>query len=251
MVDTLGWRCKFGVVTPSTNTVVQPEYDDLRPPGVTNHIGRMHIPDDPVASDADFDELIRRIDAALEAALDGVLTCKPDHIILGISAESIWGGGLEPSRRIVERIHARAGFPIGVTQAADALPAALRALGVKRRIGLVTPYFPVAERHLREFIEEIGYELVRSRHLGCRSPTLIGHVTPPELRDALREVDGADIEAIIQFGANLPMGRIAVEAESWLCKPVIAVNTASYWHALRTRGIADRKFGFGRLFWEH
>jgi hypothetical protein len=57
---------KFGVVTPSTNTVVQPEYDDLRPPGVTNHIARMHIADDPVGSDADFDTLIAAIDQALE-----------------------------------------------------------------------------------------------------------------------------------------------------------------------------------------
>ena len=33
MADVLGWRCKFGVVTPSTNTVVQPEYDEMRPRG--------------------------------------------------------------------------------------------------------------------------------------------------------------------------------------------------------------------------
>ena len=51
MPDILGWRCKFGVVTPSTNTVVQPEYDDMRPAGVTNHVARMHIPNDPVRSD--------------------------------------------------------------------------------------------------------------------------------------------------------------------------------------------------------
>ena len=50
LADTLGWRMKFGVVTPSTNTVVQPEYDDLRPPGVTNHIARMHIPTIPSAA---------------------------------------------------------------------------------------------------------------------------------------------------------------------------------------------------------
>ena len=43
MVDYLGYRAKMGVTTPSTNTVVQPEYDDMRPPGVTNHLGRMHI----------------------------------------------------------------------------------------------------------------------------------------------------------------------------------------------------------------
>ena len=38
MVDTLGWRGKFGVITPSTNTVVQPEYDAICPAGVTTHM---------------------------------------------------------------------------------------------------------------------------------------------------------------------------------------------------------------------
>ena len=79
--DVLGWRCKIGVVTPSTNTVVQPEYDDMRPDGVTNHLARMHIPNDPVRSDADFDELIRRIDVALEGAVERVLTAAPDHLV--------------------------------------------------------------------------------------------------------------------------------------------------------------------------
>ena len=36
MRDYLAWRLAFGVTTPSTNTVVQPEYDDMRPAGVTN-----------------------------------------------------------------------------------------------------------------------------------------------------------------------------------------------------------------------
>ena len=31
MRDYLAWRLAFGVTTPSTNTVVQPEYDDMRP----------------------------------------------------------------------------------------------------------------------------------------------------------------------------------------------------------------------------
>ena len=38
MRDYLAWRLAFGVTTPSTNTVVQPEYDDMRPAGVTNHL---------------------------------------------------------------------------------------------------------------------------------------------------------------------------------------------------------------------
>ncbi|MGE0714778.1 MAG: IgiC [Alphaproteobacteria bacterium] len=249
-MDTLAWRLKIGVVTPSTNTVVQPEYDDLRPAGVTNHIGRMHIPDQPVESDADFERMMAGIDAALEDAIERVMTCRPDHLVLGISAESIWGGGLAPARRIAERVRTRFG-DIGLTQAADALPAALKALGIKRRISLVTPYFPVAAPHIRGFVGEIGLEAVRLCHLSCRSPVLIAHVTEDQLRAALREVDGPDVEAIVQFGANLPMARLAAEAERWLGKPVIAVNVATYWHALRSNGIADRKHGFGRLMWEH
>ena len=40
MTDALGYRAKFGVLGPSTNTIVQPEFDDLRVPGVTNHYSR-------------------------------------------------------------------------------------------------------------------------------------------------------------------------------------------------------------------
>jgi maleate isomerase len=249
MTDTIGWRRVFGVVTPSTNTVVQPEYDDLRPAGVTNHISRMYIPDDPVHSDADFNELIRRIDASLEDAVTSVLTCRPHHLILGISAESIWGGGTEPSRRIAERVRAKAG-DLPLTQAADAIPAALSAYGGCKRIGLLTPYFPVAHAHLETFFHELDCEVTRAVHLECGSPTGIAQTSIATLANALRRIDGPDVDAIVQFGANLPMARLAAEAERWLNKPVIAVNAATYWFALRSSGIRDKIEGSGRLFAE-
>jgi maleate isomerase len=247
--DLLAWRKKFGVVTPSTNTIVQPEYDDMRPPGVTNHISRMHIPDEPHVSDADMNETVKRIDAALEAALERVMTCRPDALVLGISGESIWGGGTAQSRNIAQRVRKIAG-DLPLAQAADAIPAALKALGIKKRIGVISPYYSSGQGYLKMFWDEIGYEAVRTVNLNAKSPVLIAHATREELNAALREVDGKDIEAIVQFGANLPFGRIAAEAEGFLGKPVIAVNTATYWHALRTNGIQDRKYGYGRLLWE-
>lgn len=247
--DVLGWRCKIGVVTPSTNTIVQPEYDDLRPDGVTNHVARMHIPNDPVRSDADFDELIRRIDGALEAALERVMTASPDHIVLGISAESIWGGGLAAAAAIKERvIRLTGGLPF--TQAAEALPAALNAYGTGPRIAVLTPYFPTAETHIRAYVEELGYRLVATRHLARPSPVEIATTPIATLRQALSELNTPETDAIIQFGANLPMGRLAAAAELAFGKPVIAVNTATYWHALRSIGIPDRKQGYGRLMSE-
>jgi maleate isomerase len=44
MGDVLGWRCRFGVMGPSTNTVVQPDFDAMRPAGVTNHYSRIFTP---------------------------------------------------------------------------------------------------------------------------------------------------------------------------------------------------------------
>ena len=45
MRDVLGWRCKFGVLGPSTNTIVQPDFEMMRPPGVTNHYSRIFTPE--------------------------------------------------------------------------------------------------------------------------------------------------------------------------------------------------------------
>jgi maleate isomerase len=66
----------------------------------------------------------------------------------------------------------------------------------------------------------------------------------------LHQLDGPDVDALIQVGTNLSMVRLAAEAEQWLGKPVIAINTATYWHALRANGITDRIEGFGRLLAE-
>jgi maleate isomerase len=92
VADSLGYRKKFGVVAPSTNTAVQPEYDDMRPRGVTNHFGRIHIPNDPIRDDDDFSQLLANIRRAMFAAIDQVMTCEPDYLILGMSSETFWDG---------------------------------------------------------------------------------------------------------------------------------------------------------------
>ena len=82
--DTLGYRKTFGVVAPSTNTSVQPEYDDFRPRGVTNHFARIDIPNDPVHSDADFDQLMKNIRGSLEEAIARGTDLDCDVAICGV-----------------------------------------------------------------------------------------------------------------------------------------------------------------------
>ena len=54
MTDVLGWRALFGILGPSTNTVVQPEFDQMRPTGVTNHYSRIFTPNANAVSNDTF-----------------------------------------------------------------------------------------------------------------------------------------------------------------------------------------------------
>lgn len=247
MRDYLAWRMAFGVTTPSTNTVVQPEYDDMRPPGVTNHLGRMVIPDLSIKNTEDFNHSIDLIDAALEEAVDQVMDCKPNAFVLGISALAVWGGNAEWGEELKARIRKVAGWDIPVALASDAIVAALKAHGIKGKIAVMEPYYPSIEPRLQGVLNPHGVEIVRFNHMRGKSPASYSILTAQEMIAAMKSIDGDDIEAILQFGANLPMARLADEAERWLNKPVISVNVATYWHALRMNGIQDRMFGFTKL----
>ncbi len=248
MVDSLGWRKLFAVVAPSTNTSVQPEFDDMRPRGVTNHFLRVWIPDDPVESDDDFNKLMENIRRELDSAVERVLTCRPDYLVMGMSSETFWGG-LEASIELRERVEKLSG--LRVAMGSDACQAALKCYGDIRRVAVLTPYWPVGDRNVLRFFTDCGFEVVRLKGLKCTSPVQIAHASEAELRDALVALDGPDVEAIIQVGTNLAMARLAGEAERWFSKPVLAINTATYWYALRDCGIDDAIQGFGTLLSDH
>jgi maleate isomerase len=228
---------------------VQPEYDDMRPRGVTNHFCRIPIPDTAVTDDASFMVMLNNIRDATMGAVDVAMTMSPDHLIMGMSAETFWdgkGGSERLHRRMVERTGG-----VGVTMGSRAVEAALKAYGSIRRLGIITPYTPAGDLQVRRFFEDLGYEVAHLEGLKSASPMLIAHESPQKLKQAFLAVDGPDVDALIQCGTNLACARVAAAAEFWLEKPVVAINTATYWHALRTNGIDDRIDGFGSLLLEH
>jgi maleate isomerase len=239
---------KFAVVAPSTNTSVQPEFEDMRPFGVTNHFSRISIPDTRVVDDETFMVMLDNIRAGTLEAIDVALSMDPGCVVMGMSAETFWDGadGAEHLQaRIVERAK---GLP--VIMGSTAVQAALEAYNGIRKLGVITPYAPVGDAQVRRFFEDIGYEVTHLKGLKSPSPMLIAHETPQTLKRAAEEVsDGVD--AVVQCGTNLAFAKVAMMAEFWLEKPVIAINTATYWHALRTMGIRDRMDGFGALLRDH
>lgn len=247
MTDVLGHRAVFGVIGPSTNTVVQPDMEAMRPPGITNQYARIFVTDPDALSDEDFLAGTTLIAHGTLDAVRSVMTCKPDYLVMGMSAVTFYGGiaGGEAFKRQIEDV---AG--IGVSIGSESLVAALRAYGGVRRVGFVSPYFPVANAEVRRYLGECGFETVRDIPLLCRCWTDIAKVPEARLETILAELDGDDVDALIQVGTNLSMVGLAARTEARLGKPVIAINSATYWHALRTNGFDDEVPGHGRLLEE-
>jgi maleate isomerase len=247
MADAQGWRRKFGVMGPSTNTIVQPDFDAMRPFGVTNHYSRIFTPDAGALSNATFRAGIQVIGDNVLDAVRSVCTSRPDYLVMGMSAITFFGG-IKGADAFIQSVEAVSGLSISIGSHATA--AALRAYGGVRRIAILSPYWPVMNDAVRGYFEEQGFTTVRDIALQCRSWTGIAEVTTAQCREALRRLDGDDVDALVQVGTNLSMVRLAAAAELWLGKPVVAINTATYWHALRANGITDKVAGFGRLLEE-
>jgi maleate isomerase len=247
MRDVLGYRAKVGVVVPSTNTTMEPELYLMAPPGVTFHGARMLVGRPAVGSAAEARAFVEGMRAALDDAVRQVATLEPDHVLIGMSALSFMDG-VEGHRRLKEAL--RDATAAAITTAAEAADAALRAYGV-RRIGLLSPHPPLMDAHYHRFFAEAGYQVVAFRRIEVASSLAIAGVDEPTIRPMLVELAEAGVEAIVQVGTDLAMARLADEAERWLGTPVVAINAAMLWHALRARGIADRVAGFGALLREH
>ena len=249
MRDVLGWRKKFGVMGPSTNTVVQPDFDMMRPAGVTNHYSRIYTPNAQAVSNESFMAGANVIADNTLDAVRSVMTCAPDYLVMGMSAVTFFGGS-KGADAFQEKIAREAG--VGVSIGSHSCTAALKAYGGVKRIAFLTPYFPAANEQVAKYFTDSGFTVVRDICLKCPSWTGIAEVPPETCRDKIIALNGngTDVDAIVQVGTNLSMVRLAAAAELWLGKPVIAINTATYWHALRQNGIDDKIPGFGRLLEE-
>jgi len=252
MENYIGHRAKVGVIIPSTNTAV--EYDlqrftaaGLR--GVTWHPGRFFVEHTDLSTDENFVHFLELIRETIPLSVRDVMTCNPTHIMMGMSAETFWGG-IEGNEAFIGRIQEQIG-DLGLTTGANAVIDALEAFGGVRRISVLTPYQPVGDENVLRFFTESGYEVAHVHGLRCENTTDAIAGTPfSRVFEAVRAIDGDDVDAIVQVGTNLSTGDVFPTIEKMLGKPVLPINVATVWHALRHSGVDDRFDGLGRLFEE-
>jgi maleate isomerase len=247
MPDLLGYRAKIGVVVPSTNTTMEPEMHSMAPAGVTFHTARLYLAQSSVRTPQEAQKAAAAFQDALQIAIRDVVTAELDHLMIGVSALSFMDG-VAGGQRFEENLKQMTRVPI--TTASTAAIAALRRYDVQR-IGILSPHPAMFDEHYFRFFFESGYQVTKLHRLDCPTTLAIAMVEEATIRAALRDLIEAGSEAIVQVGTDLVITRLADEAERWLGRPVLAVNAAMLWHALRAHDIQDRLLGLGSLLRTH
>jgi maleate isomerase len=245
----IGERARIGIAIPSTNIAVEYDCQRIIPEGVTWHFGRFFIEMRDLSDDAGFLRFVEAIQDTIPLSMRDLVTAEITYAMMGMSAETFWGGraGNEAFQAGIREI---IGPDMGLTTGAEAADAALKAFGIQD-IAVLTPYQPVADEQVRTFFGESGYNIKRLHGLKCDSAHGIANTPRAQVLDIImNELDGDDIDAIVQVGTNLSTIDMFPTLEHQLGKPMIAINVALIWHALRAAGIDDKFFGRGRLLEE-
>lgn len=249
-------RARIGVLIPSTNTGVEYDLAKFGLTGVSWHPSRFWIElknwaDEGKKTGDDentvFERFLEMMRGEMPMGIKNVLSAKITHLMLGMSAETFWGG-MEGNVAFEKDIKDQIGS-LGLTTGAAACRDALKLFKAKR-ISVLTPYPPVGDNNVRRFFDEIGFEVKHIAGLNCVSATAIAETPIKQVIDAIKAIDGDDVDAIIQCGTNLSTVDLFPTLEHWLEKPLIPINVATIWHALRASGINDQVIGKGRLMEE-
>jgi maleate isomerase len=253
----IGKRARIGVIIPSTNTGVEYDLQKFVLDGVTWHPSRFWIElrnwaDESNATGEDsntvFERFLDLIRDEIPLSIRNVMSAEITHLMLGMSAETFWGG-LDGNIAFEKSIRDQIG-DIGLTTGAEAVKTALEAFGAKT-ISVITPYPPVGDDNVRRYFSDIGFNVAHVHGLNRPSATSIAHTPLSDVTAALRAVDRDDVDAIVQCGTNLSCADLFPALEHWMGKPLIAINVACVWHALRACGVEDKISGRGRLLEEH
>lgn len=254
--DARSFRLKLGLLLPVTNTTMEHElWSILRGnpgrglEGVGIHTANVLTPRPRFANREELEEYRKQFLNGLAAAVDQALMAMPDALIMGMSLEHIVAG-LGQVRAPVAEMEKRSGLSIAGWH--DAAAAALCRFEAKR-IGLLTPFDKHGNANATRMFEDLGFEVVASVGFSCALAQHIAHIPDWAKEKAVLELLATAenrLDAVVQCGTNMSLNLVSERLEPLLGIPVIGINAALLWHALRQNGIPDRLPGAGRLLRE-
>ena len=237
-------RILLGMLTPSSNTVLEPVTQDMlrELPQASAHFGRFAVTRIALSTDA-----LAQFDTAGILAAAQLLSHARCQVIGWSGTSSSWLG-FESDQALCREIEQSTGA-LACTSVL-ALNEILRATGASS-FGLVTPYLDDVQQRIIANYARAGFTCVAERHLGLSDNFSFSDVTAAQLDVMIRDVAAARPQAIVVLCTNLRAAPLVPALEAELGIPIYDSVATVVWKALRLAGADTRRIrAWGRLFTE-
>jgi maleate isomerase len=236
------WRGRIGLIVPSTNTTLEPEFARMAPEGVGVYASRVYQvgPQEPSS--------YHRMAEDIETAAAMLATSEIDVIAFGCTSCTYF-----VSPDVVKATMQKAARCTAILTA-DAVVDALRVLKVKS-IGVVGPRTKMVTDREVKFLQDAGFQVAAVKSLGLgtneEERRSIGRVPPQVVYSLASSIARPEIEAFFVSCTQLATLNMIATLEQSLGKPVITSNQALMWRSLRMLNFREPIAGFGRLLSEN
>lgn len=227
--DRLGGPARIGVIVPSSNTMVEPDFMRNLPPGATLHAARMYLAETTAEAE-------RRMifDYAPQAVRD--LASLYPHVVAFACTSGGAVLGERGERDLIDRIAAETGAKVVSTN--DAVKNHI-ARSNPRRVAVVSPYNDELNEQIRLGLERRGLNVVRIRGMGILENYAIAEVTPEEIvAFAEEQLAGADFDLLFASCTNWNGLRARPLLGRRFGVPVVSSNQATIAAAIEAAGLA-------------
>ncbi|NHI01774.1 aspartate/glutamate racemase family protein [Oceanimonas sp. MB9] len=236
-------RTLLGVLTPSSNTTLEPVTGDILHGvnGVSAHFGRLKVTE------------ISLTDQAL-SQFDNEPFLQASRLLADAKVQSItWSGtssgwrGFQDDEILCKAITDATGIP--ATTSVLALNELFALTGVKR-FGLVTPYLHEVQKKVVATYADAGFGCVAERHLNDKGNFSFSEVSEDTIEQMVRAVAAEGrCDAITIFCTNLRGARVAARLEQELGLPIYDTVSTGVWKGMLLADADPSQIqGWGSLF---
>ncbi len=216
---------RLGMLTPSSNTVLEPMTYAMLPPdgSVSAHFARFKVTEIGLAAA----QLNQFDDTPILAAAE-LLSHAKCNVIAWNGTSASWLG-FDRDEALIRKIELATGTPAATCVLG--YRSLFKALGMKR-IGLVTPYTSDVQSRIAENWGRAGFTCTNEQHCGFTDNFSFATVDEATIERMIRVV-ASDCDGVAIVCTNMRGARVAARLEKELSIPILDSVAVTLWAALK------------------
>jgi maleate isomerase len=220
-------RQRLGLMIPSSNSVMEPDFYRNLPPSITLHTARMHMEKTTVAGEE------RMLDEFALPAAENLSTVRPHVVVFGCTSAGALRGH-KYDQELCSKVSVITNCPaVSVIESVNEALVATEA----KRVLILTPYVNELNQLIKQSVEETGLEVMAIYGLGISENFAIAHISTDKIvKFAKEKIQGLNPDCLFISCTNFPAMEAIPKLKAAFNLPVITSNQAALNKALNLLG---------------